>query len=197
MRNKFVLLIGNALLVCGLVMLQSVIEQANAANRPDTAGQAASNVIQNPSFELAGAGGAADAASWTEGVNHTRANDQFNTGSWSLKSTFVASGGTHTGQTVSVTPNTTYIYSAYFWKNATGSNDGTCIDMHDISGEVQLCASSDISGWQFKSGTWNSGSNTSVQLRLITDGSPNAGSWFDDLSLAPQATSTQTTSTQA
>jgi hypothetical protein len=35
------------------------------------------------------------------------------------------------------------------------------------------------------SGTWSSGANTSLVLRLVTDGTPNGPSWFDDLSIAP------------
>src|SRR5436190_6995494 len=45
-----------------------------------------SNVVLNSGFETPGAGGAGDAANWTEGANHARANDKFNTGAWSLKS---------------------------------------------------------------------------------------------------------------
>jgi acid phosphatase type 7 len=149
---------------------------------------AASNVVQNPSFETQGTS-STDAANWIEGVNHTRASDKFNTGSWSLKSTFMSAGGSHTQQTVAVAMNVNYIYSVYFWKAATNATSGTCADMSDLGGEVQLCAST-TGAWQLQSGTWNSGSNTSVTLRLITDGTPNAGSWFDDVSLAPQATPT-------
>src|SRR4026209_2980128 len=65
----------------------------------------AANVVQNSSFETAGTGGAGDAANWTEGANHARASDKFNTGAWSLKSTF-RGVGTHTAQTVSVSTNT-------------------------------------------------------------------------------------------
>src|SRR5688572_4547150 len=75
----------------------------------------AANVVQNPGFETVGSGGASDAASWTEGANHTRASDRFNTGAWSLKSTF-RGGGTDTRQTVSVTASTSYTYSGYVWR---------------------------------------------------------------------------------
>src|SRR5689334_10777035 len=116
----------------------------------------AANVVQNPSFETAGAGGATDAANWTEGTNHVRASDKFNTGAWSLKSTF-RGAGTDTRQTVSISTNTTYTYSGYVWR--TNTVGGACMDMNDIVGELTLCAT--VAGsWQFKSGTWNSGSNS-------------------------------------
>src|SRR5689334_24803298 len=96
----------------------------------------AANVVQNPGFETAGTGGAADAANWTEGANHARANDKFNTGAWSLKSTYRGTG-TDTRQTVTVATNTNYTYSVYIWK--TTSVGGSCADMNDLVGEVQLC----------------------------------------------------------
>jgi hypothetical protein len=70
------------------------------------------------------------------------------------------------------------------------------MDMNDIVGERQLCTSASGS-WQYLSGTWSSGSNTSVTLRLITDGSPTGDIWFDDIALVgpsgPTATPTNTT----
>src|SRR5437016_3180717 len=154
--------------------------------------QADGNVIQNPGFETQGTGGTDDAANWIEGTNHARANDKFNTGAWSLKSTFTGAGGVSTNQTgVPVTPNTAYIYSVYIWKAATNASSGSCVDMNDIAGETQLCATT-TGSWQFLSGTWNSGTNTSITVRLITDGTPNAGSWFDDIALVSQTTASAT-----
>jgi hypothetical protein len=57
------------------------------------------------------------------------------------------------------------------------------MDMADLAGEQQLCTSA-AGNWQYLSGQWNSGSTTSVTLRLITDGSPTGDIWFDDISLA-------------
>ena len=139
----------------------------------------AANVIQNSSSETAGVGGAGDAANWTEGSLHARASDKFNTGAWSLKSTF-RGAGTDTRQTVSISTNTTYSYSGYIWR--TNTVGGACMDMNDIVGELTLCATT-AGSWQFKSGTWGSGSNSSVTLRMISDGSPTGDIWFDDISL--------------
>jgi hypothetical protein len=151
------------------------------------------NLVLNPGFEAAGSN-AADAADWTEGTNHARASDKFHTGGWSLHSTFRGAGtDTRTTVPIAVNPNTTYTYSGYIWRmNSTG---GACLDMNDLAGERQLCATTSGS-WQFVSGTWDSGSNTSVTLRLITDGSPTGDIWFDDIALVgtggPIATPTNT-----
>jgi hypothetical protein len=149
-------------------------------NTPTNTPIPSGNVVQNPGFEMAGVGGAADAANWTEGANHARASDKFNTGAWALKSTYRGLG-TDTRQTVAVTTNKTYTYSVYIWK--TNSVGGSCADMNDLAGEVQLCVTTQTGAWQFKSGTWNSGTTTSVTLRLITDASPTGDIWFDDISL--------------
>jgi hypothetical protein len=159
--------------------------------RANVAQAQSGNVVLNPSFETAGSGGAADAANWTEGTNHTRASDRFHTGAWSLKSTFTG-GGTSTNQSVTVQTNRAYTYSGWIWRQST--TGGSCMDMNDIAGEVSLCTGT-TGSWQFVSGTWNSGSNTSITLRLITDGTPNNSIWFDDISLVsttPTATNTST-----
>src|SRR5689334_2505136 len=170
MKKKIALLVCNAALL-GSLVVYSVALQPGVAQ--------AANVVQNPGFETAGTGGAADAANWTEGTNHARASDKFNTGAWSLKSTY-RSTGTDTRQTVTITTNTTYTYSGYIWR--TNTVGGACMDMNDIAGELTLCAT--VAGsWQFKSGTWSSGALTSVTLRLITDASPTGDIWFDDISL--------------
>jgi len=141
---------------------------------------ASGNLVLNPGFETTGSS-AADAANWTEGTNHTRASDKFHTGGWSLHSTFRGPGtDTRTAAPILVSPNTTYIYSGYIWRTNTAG--GVCMDMADIVGERQLCTGA-TGSWQFLSGTWSSGSNTSVTLRLITDGSPTGDIWFDDISL--------------
>jgi len=138
------------------------------------------NLVLNPGFETQG-NSAGDAANWTEGANHVRANDKFNTGGWSLHSTYRGAGtDTRTTAPIAVTPNTNYTYSGYVWRtNAAGA---ACMDMADLVGERQLCTTG-TGSWQFLSGTWNSGSNTSVTLRLITDGSPTGDIWFDDITL--------------
>ncbi len=68
------------------------------------------------------------------------------------------------------------------------------MDMADIADERQLCTSTSGS-WQLLSGDWNSGSNTSVTLRLITDGSPTGDIWFDDISLVGPGSTPASTAT--
>lgn len=152
--------------------------------------QASGNLVLNSSFEAQGSGGLTDAADWIEGTNHTLASDNFHTGGWSLHSTFTGTGtNTRTAAPITVNPNTVYTYSGYIWR--TNSTGGACLDMADIAGELQLCAST-AGSWQFVSGTWNSGSNTSVTLRLVTDGSPTGDIWFDDISLVENTVITDT-----
>src|SRR5436190_441966 len=94
--------------------------------------QADGNLVPNASFESAGSGGSKDAANWTEGTNHTRANNKFVSGNWSLKSTFVGDHtSTRTTATIAVLPNSTYTLSGYIWKSATNPGSGSCLDMND------------------------------------------------------------------
>jgi hypothetical protein len=168
-------------IVCSIVLV--FFGLASLTSTSGVAVAQANNLVLNPGFETQGTS-ASDAANWTEGTNHTRASDKFHTGGWSLHSTFRGAGtDTHTAAPIAVSPNTTYTYSGYIWR--TNSTGAACMDMADITGERQLCTSASGS-WQFLSGTWSSGSNTNVTLRLITDGSPTGDIWFDDLSLAGQ-----------
>ncbi len=158
----------------------SIPPTPTSTSLPTDTPAAVTNLVLNPGFETAGTG-AADAANWTEGSSHARASDKFHTGGWALHSTFRGTGtDTRTTVPIAVSPNTTYTYSGYIWR--TNSTGGACLDMNDIAGEKQLCTST-AGSWQFVSGTWNSGANTSVTLRLITDGSPTGDVWFDDISL--------------
>jgi hypothetical protein len=97
-----------------------------------------------------------------------------------MKSTFTGTGTASRTAALPVTPNKTYTYSGWIYKASTSG--AACIDMNDITGETQLCATQ-TNVWQQVSGSWNSGSNTSVVLRLVTDGTPNGSIWFDDISL--------------
>ena len=137
------------------------------------------NLVPNPSFETAGASGS-DAASWTEGTSHTRASDRPHAGGWSMKSTFTGAGTASRSPVIAVSPNTTYTLSAWIYRGST--TGGACVDMNDIAGERQLCATQS-NVWQFVSGPWSSGSTTSLTLRLVTDGNPNGSIWFDEVSL--------------
>jgi hypothetical protein len=59
------------------------------------------------------------------------------------------------------------------------------VDMNDIAGETTVKATQ-TNVWQLASGTWSSGSNTSVILRCATDGTPNGPIWFEQISLTRQ-----------
>ena len=145
----------------------------------------AGNLTGNPSYEDGTAG---NADTWEESSSHERASDRAHSGTYSLKSTYRSSGGAgvNTNQTVSVSPNTTYTYSGWIYKAATSG--AAYLDMNDISGELSLSVTQ-TNSWQKVSGTWNSGSNTSVQLRMVTDGALNGDVWFDDIEFVAGAAS--------
>lgn len=144
--------------------------------------RADANGVVNPSFETAGSGGGADAAGWTEGASHARSSDRFHSGGWALKSTFTGTGTSTRGSAITVSPNRSYALSGWIYKAATAG--AAYIDMSDISGELSLNATQ-TNAWEFVSGTWNSGTTTSVTVRLVTDHAPNGAIWFDDIALEP------------
>src|SRR5512143_3416263 len=166
-------------IACSLLLLAATIVTIYPIST--RAAQIENNLVVNPGFEMQGSGGVADAANWTEGTNHVRASDKFHNGGWALHSTFRGAGtDTRTTTPIAVSPSTTYTYSGYIWR--TTSAGGACMDMNDVAGERQLCTG--VTGsWQYLSGTWDSGSNNNVTLRLITDGLPTGDIWFDDISL--------------
>src|SRR5512144_714912 len=94
-------------IICSIVLVLSSLASLLSSSGVASA-QAGGNLVLNPGFETAGTS-AADAASWTEGTNHTRASDKFHTGGWALHSTFRGLGAdTHTAAPIAVSPNTTY-----------------------------------------------------------------------------------------
>jgi hypothetical protein len=97
-----------------------------------------------------------------------------------MKSTFTGSGTASRTAALPVTPNKTYTFSGWIYKAST--TGAACLDMNDITGELQICANQ-TNVWQQVSGSWNSGSHTSVMIRLVTNGTPNGSIWFDDISL--------------
>lgn len=135
------------------------------------------NLVANPSYEL---GTGADASSWTEGVNHARSNDKRAVGTWALKSTYTGTGTATRSPSITVAPYTNYHFSGWIYKSTAAG--GACIDMSDILGETQLCASQ--SGrWEWISGAWDSGPTSSLVVRSVTDGNPTGAIWFDLLRL--------------
>jgi hypothetical protein len=80
------------------------------------------NGIANPSFETAGTGGPIDAASWTEGTNHTRSSDLFHSGGWAIKSAFTGTGTSTRSAGITISPNTSYVMSGWIYKAAPNSS---------------------------------------------------------------------------
>lgn len=154
---------------------------------PEIAGAVAAagtNLLGNPSFETDG--------SWSMGSIY-RSSDKAHTGSYSLKCS--ARGVTvcvapYSGS-VSVKPQTDYLYSGYIYR--ADNSAWAYIDMNDHTGELQLLDIDSYGKWVYVSGVWNSGSATSVQPRIVVEsnytinqhqGSGITGDvWFDDISL--------------
>jgi hypothetical protein len=140
------------------------------------------NLIPNGSFETAG-GSTTKARSWLPGSLHGRSTERAHLGRWALRSTFIGSSANTGADThlaaIAVTPDTDYVLSGWVYKDS--GRGAACLDMNDISGELQICAGPAM-GWQLVSGTWNSGTHREVVIRLVTD-NPNGPIYFDDIAL--------------
>ncbi len=140
---------------------------------------AATNLIQNPGFE----NGTNNWNAWDGSAADT---SKPHTGSRSLHSqgrgfcTLVATQS----QSISVSRNTYYKYSGWIFR--TDDSSWAYIDMNDAPGELQL-RSEKFGQWDYVSGIWNSGNNTSVSIRCVVERNWGTGSqvtgdiWFDDL----------------
>lgn len=133
-----------------------------------------SNNVVNPSFE--GGSGA-----WTFGSSMQISNERPYTGAYSLKTT--VNGVNAISNKIFVKPNTDYILSGYIYK--TNSNGNVYLDLNDIAGEAQptVVNGNGAGVWTFVSQTWNSGSNSFVNIRCAADNGINADAFFDDVSL--------------
>ena len=141
------------------------------------------NLVNNSSFEQ----GYSYWNAWGGGIDASKAHS----GNNALHSTgrgfctLVANYGNR----INVSPNTYYKFSGYIFR---ADNSGWAyIDMNDEAGELQL-RSTEYGHWEYVSGIWNSGDNTSVQLRAVVERDwTNPGSgvtgdiWFDDIVFEP------------
>ena len=141
------------------------------------------NLVNNSSFEQ----GYAYWNAWGGGIDGSKAH----TGNNALHSTgrgFCTLVANYANR-INVNPNTYYKFSGYIFRS---DNSGWAyIDMNDEAGELQL-RSTEYGHWQYVSGIWNSGANTSVQLRAVVERDwTNPGSgvtgdiWFDDIVFEP------------
>ncbi|MFT4211045.1 MAG: hypothetical protein QM626_04160 [Microbacterium sp.] len=132
------------------------------------------NVVENPSFE--------STASWSLDDGFTMSDDRARSGSRSLASDENGRSA-RTRTAIGVQPDTDYVLSGWVYKS---SSDGAAyLDMADIPGEATAGVADGAGAgvWTHVSAEWNSGSNTSVVLRAVTDSGIDATVYFDDLSL--------------
>lgn len=170
--KKIAILAATALLGSGLIA-------ANAMPSAALPAETAASIVTNGSFE-AGSGGSA--TGWTTGTDHVRSDDRSYDGDYAIKSTATATSATTS--TVTVQANTDYRLSVWIFKqNGAGV---AFADLNDIAGEAQIgVGDGDGAGtWVYSQATWNSGSATSVTLRLVTAGTPTGAIWFDHVVLA-------------
>jgi len=119
-------------------------------------------------------------AGWSFG-SFTRSGDRAKTGNYSLKSTI--NGAAALSQSIEVQPNSTYRLSGWIYK--TNNNGNAYLDLNDIPGEIQPGVYNGSGGgvWTYVSDIWNSGANTAVRIRTVTDDGLDAAAYFDDLKL--------------
>ncbi len=128
------------------------------------------NLIQNPSFETAGANSLTP-ANWSLSGNFTRSADHgANTGCFTGKS---AGNVTTASQIVSVTPNTTYTLSGWIFNNGGSA-------LIDVTGGCSA-TTPQTQAWKQVSCTFTP-STSAVTVRVRTE-SANSGAWFDDVTL--------------
>ncbi len=126
---------------------------------------------------------------WSANTQASVDTSKAHSGSASMR---VAPGGVGvaTHAAVSVQPNHWYLYSGYVYRESADAG-WAYIDMNDIAGEIQLRGTKLVGEWEHVSGLWNSGSRTSLSLRVVMENNwdnPNSGKapvgnvWLDDIS---------------
>lgn len=141
------------------------------------------NLIPNSSFEYND--------NWNFGSLYKTADKAYS-GSYSVKTGVRGvSVVVLNSNTISVKPNTDYLFSGYIYRN--DNSAWAYIDMNDSAGELQLLNTDSYGKWQYVAGVWNSGSATSVSPRIVVEpnytinqhlGAGITGDiWFDDISL--------------
>ena len=172
---------------------------------------AAVNLIQNGDFELGNVAFSSDYA-YSPAVNTTEAQYTVRTDLSPWNSSFVEAGDHTTGAgnmfvgngdptaesvvwetaSISVLPNTDYFFEAWAMNvccnpTYTGPNSPAILEFSVVGSIVEslgiIPTSFPAGEWQFLRTTWNSGSNTSVDLRIINQNTAVGGNDFalDDI----------------
>lgn len=143
-------------------------------------------LVEDPSFE-SGSG------FWTYVTGMERTPERSHSGGTSVQSNARGLNGValFSSRVIPVTPNTEYRLSGYIFRG--DGSSWAYLDMNDIGGELQIRAQS-YGKWEYVTGLWNSGANTSVQIRGVVERdyhqtSPSyqgitADNWFDDISFS-------------
>lgn len=157
-----------------------------AGPEPDPA--PAGELIGDPSFEN-------NNGFWSFVTGMSRTGERVHTGANAVKSSVRGMNGValFTSGAIAVTPHTDYRLSGYIYRGDDSS--WAYLDMNDIQGELQVRAQT-YGKWQYVTGVWNSGGNTSVQIRGVVERDYHQTSsayqgitsdvWFDDISFCKE-----------
>ena len=141
------------------------------------------NLCPNPAFEL---GEGQDAYFWIEASLHSRARDRAKSSYYSLKAFSSGTGSPMASYTISfsITPNSTYRLSCWFFNSL--SQGQAYLDMNDRpspAADLHLISTNGSNAWEYKTGEWNSSSDTIANIRFVTDSDWQGAVWVDDIRL--------------
>lgn len=141
------------------------------------------NSIVNPGFE---SGTGIIPENWTIATNHTRNSDRIYNGAYSLKSNYTCVGCALGVATMSapipVSPNTDYTLSGEVFNSLSSGN--AYLDLNNIPEQCNAVSTLGKNTWERISCKFTTGpSRTSVNVRIVTNGSVSGNAWFDDISL--------------
>lgn len=147
-------------------------------------GSPSGNLVKNASFES----GTTYPSDWniSSGM-FSKSNADSLDGSYSLR--LGITGATDpASQTIALAQNTVYDISVSI--NAIGMNSGPVVfdtnDVFDNAGQGQFVINGSNGGWTQYTGSFNSGNNTSVTLRMFSEANFNGEVFYDDVSLTAQ-----------
>jgi len=161
---------------------QYAVNWYSVTSAPEDPSAQSPNLVVNGSFESGGA----TPSPWVLGGSGTGSTDTAHDGSSALRITTPDINAT--SQTIGLDAHTDYAIS--LWIHAVGVSNGPAVfdttDVFDGDGEGQFVINASNSGWAKYEGNFNSGVNTSVTLRMFTEGSFSGTIYFDQVIVAAQ-----------
>ncbi len=150
----------------------------------ETTNDALLNLVQNPSFE----DGATKPDVWISSANYSRTDEEFSDGQYALKGSGSGALG-NANQTISLTANTDYTirFRLKFLSGGTGNVVFDTDDKFDPGttpgGDGQVIITTPTGQWEDYVGSFNSGSETTVKLRVFTSPTFSGTFYVDEVRL--------------